>query len=89
MQAPLVHLNGTSREELLRQITEAMSALTDAVTALNNACPNLRDYYPLPEGCWSAAVAEHVSRRERLMSVREELCEIADRIADGGENDTD
>ena len=45
MMVPTIHLNGTSHDELLRQILDAKEAIRKAVEALANAAPNMRDYY--------------------------------------------
>lgn len=46
--APLVHLNGTSKQELIEQRANAIDALTEAGRQLAFAGPNGRDYYPEP-----------------------------------------
>ena len=43
---PVVHLNGTSRDDLLKQRYDVLDALHSAGDALAKACPNARDYYP-------------------------------------------
>ena len=45
MMVPTVHLNGTSKCELMRQVMGARIALHTAIDALQQACPNGRDYY--------------------------------------------
>jgi hypothetical protein len=77
MQGPLLHLNGTSFDELLGQLTEAGSSVNAAVRALEKAAPNQRDYYPLGPDAWGAAQREHASRLARLLSVRDELEQLA------------
>lgn len=46
MMIPTLHLNGTSRTELIKQLTDAGHALALAIDALGNASPHGRDYYP-------------------------------------------
>jgi len=63
---PLVHLNGTSKQQLIDGLCEAYAKLCDAYDALKQAAPNRRDYYPLPDNWWEAAQAQH---RERLLAI--------------------
>jgi hypothetical protein len=63
--APIVHLNGTSREQLLEVREAAYAALDEAYTALKQTAPNGRDYYPEP-GLLEKAQEQH-SRRLRLI----------------------
>ena len=82
LTVPTVHLNGTSREELLRQVQDAGQAVFQARDALAKASPNARDYYPQGEFAYSAARAAHDRRARALLVVEEELSELAEAIAD-------
>jgi hypothetical protein len=62
---PIVHLNGTSKRELIDQACEAGRALRAAYDACSNAAPNARDYY-LREGSFGLAQAAHVARMNAL-----------------------
>ena len=42
---PMVHLNGTSKKELLEQLENAYRAVVDAGRVLARATPHDRDYY--------------------------------------------
>ena len=84
MQAPLIHLNGTSRQSLLDQLCDAGEAVRKAMDALCQASPNGRDYYPLGPEAYKRALDEHQSRYDRLTSVRRELEELTEAIADAG-----
>lgn len=42
---PIIHLNGTSGEELLNQAENAERALREAYDAICKAAPHARDYY--------------------------------------------
>ena len=79
---PTVHLNGTSREELQRQLEEAGSALQIAMTALCAATPNARDYYPQGSAAVTSAIKEHVDRYGRLKSVHDELMDLYEGLLD-------
>jgi hypothetical protein len=80
---PTVHLNGTSKEALIDDLTRAYTALTSALTALALAEPNGRDYYPQGPDALKTAQAEHKFRLQRVEDVRKEILEIAEHI-DGG-----
>lgn len=62
MTFPTVHLNGTSGDDLFRQVCEAGSALRRALAAMSEAAPNARDYYPQGDLAFRAAVREHDER---------------------------
>ena len=82
LTVPSVHLNGTSREELLRQVQDAGQAVWQARDALAKASPNARDYYPQGVLAYPAARAEHDRRARALLDVEEELSQLAEAIAD-------
>ncbi len=82
LTVPTVHLNGTSREELLRQVQDAGHAVFQARDVLAKASPNARDYYPQGERAYPAARAEHDRRARALLAVEEELSQLAEAIAD-------
>jgi len=64
---PTVHLNGTSKDELLNQLEAVVSALDAALAAINAAAPNGRDFYPQgPEALTNAQAAFE----ERILAVR-------------------
>jgi hypothetical protein len=73
MMKPTIHLNGTSRSEIERQLGEAAAKVQDAIKAVCAAGPNGRDYYPQGAAALDQAMAEHRSRVERLESVYREI----------------
>lgn len=77
MMIPTVHMNGTSKKELFRQLFEAASAVTKAIDALNHATPHGRDYYLQGDDAIDRALAEHKARRAKLESVHEDIVQIA------------
>jgi hypothetical protein len=81
MTFPTVHLNGTSKKELLDQWRIAYLALHDARNALQLASPHGRDYYPQGPEVICAAQAEHRDRLAKIEAVMEELDELSLRIA--------
>jgi hypothetical protein len=80
LMIPTIHLNGTSRGELLDQLKEAIGAIDAACVALGKATPNGRDYYPQSDGAIVQAQAQHTERRRRLVAVHDELMAIAEAI---------
>ena len=81
MMLPTIHMNGTSREDLLRGYCDAIWTLVDAIEALARVAPNGRDYYPQgPDAC-ATADAEHDARKRALMKVMDELQALAEHVA--------
>ncbi len=80
MILPTVHLNGTSKNELARQLLEAHEAVQKAMEALQEAAPNGRDYYVQGASAIFDAQTEHFDRLGRLNSVAKELEEIAQHV---------
>ena len=74
---PVIHLNGTSADELIRVRSEAYDALGVAYEALRQMSPNGRDYYPIDANAISIAVEQHRKRQQAIDDIRNELeCEI-------------
>jgi hypothetical protein len=48
MIPPIVHMNGTSREALEKQLLDLHKSLRATSECLSHAWPNGRDYYPEP-----------------------------------------
>jgi hypothetical protein len=84
MMIPTIHLNGTSEDALLEEVTSACQAIREAERALQNAAPNGRDYYPQGAGAIHSALEEHEARLKKLRDVRRELEELAEAISKGG-----
>uniref|UniRef100_A0A6M3KZI5 Uncharacterized protein n=1 Tax=viral metagenome TaxID=1070528 RepID=A0A6M3KZI5_9ZZZZ len=79
MIVPIVHNNGTSREELMRQLLGAHNAIYTTIEALAAAAPNSRDYHHTNN--WLPARNEHIERMEAMRRIRDEVMEIAEGIA--------
>ena len=73
---PTVHMNGTSYDELMRQVLDAHKAVQVASIVIQDMAPNGRDYYPQGDAALAAATAEHRDRRNKLESILEELEDI-------------
>jgi hypothetical protein len=82
LQMPMVHLNGTGKDSLLEQLSNASDALNDAYAAIKQAVPNGRDYYPLGPAAMQAATDQHFDRLRRLDAIKAELDAMAEHIYD-------
>lgn len=69
MMKPTVHMNGTSREELEKQFSDAYEAVEAALVAVRRAAPNGRDYYVQSPNAIIAAGDEHAARVNALMAM--------------------
>ncbi len=83
---PTVHMNGTSKNELISQLETAVSAIRVAVTALENAAPNGRDYYPQGDGAIGVAMQRHQDQCQRFGGVVDELNDTWGAILDQWDN---
>ena len=79
---PIIHLNGTSREELVDQLREVSRHLRRAGDALAAATPNGRDYYPGGPKLFQAARSEHRRRQVQLSDLKREIDTMALNILD-------
>lgn len=80
MIIPTVHLNGTSKEELSRQVGNAARAVDAARIALTDATPNGRDYYVQGQYALARALDEHLTRTQRLTDTYNELVALYEAI---------
>lgn len=67
-QFPLIHLNGSSPDDLVDAATNALTALHAAHAAMQATAPNGRDYYPLGE---TAAYYASIQHRARMRTVED------------------
>lgn len=84
MMTPTIHMNGTSREDLLEENAVAVVSLQRAFSAVAKAAPNARDYHLQGGDAFGKALAEHDERLKKIDTVRLELVAIANAISDGG-----
>jgi hypothetical protein len=84
LQIPTIHLNGTSKKELLDDLCNAYKKLSDAIVALRVTCPHSRDYYVQKDGelKYREARIEFIERENKLQEVMNEISTIAERIQD-------
>jgi hypothetical protein len=76
---PHVHLNGTSRDQLLEGYIDSVNAVRHAIEVVQKNAPNMRDYYLTPGG--AKALDEHTARLKKLEEVLAELREIGEHVA--------
>jgi hypothetical protein len=76
MKIPTVHLNGTSKAELIQQVSDAAAALDEALSWLRGAYPHGRDYYPQGEHALREAQLDHLVLQTKLVEVREAVMEL-------------
>lgn len=79
---PTVHLNGTSYDELMRQVLDARDAIHKAEKALTDMAPNGRDYYPQGDDALRLAQAKHKERMNALRTIVYDLEEMTSGIFD-------
>jgi uncharacterized Zn finger protein len=72
--------NGTGRQELESQLSNAGAALQAAMEALRAAYPNGRDYYI--QDTFKAACTQWDARFEKLQTVYREIFQIYENVAD-------
>jgi hypothetical protein len=75
--APLVHMNGSSKQDLIDQQIAIMDAADALLAALRAANPNGRDYYPLGDDALVRAAAEHKARVVQAEALRAEAEALA------------
>lgn len=69
---PVVHLNGTGKQDLIDMRERVDETLRLALAALKQMAPNGRDYYPVP-GLMDRAVEQHFRRMRVLTDLQDEL----------------
>lgn len=84
MQLPTIHLNGTSKDELINVLCDASTAIDAAYEAMKLAAPNGRDYYPQGPEALQRATDEHLGRLRRLDDIKREIDELTVKIDEGG-----
>lgn len=70
---PLIHLNGNSRESLLRDYKDALRAVHTARAVFHLIDFHARNYYPLPNGSYERAAEDHRQNYNRLLQVEQYL----------------
>jgi hypothetical protein len=77
LQIPVVHLNGTGKTALLKEVGEAIKAVEVAMDKVNNMTIHARDYYVKPnhETAFNEASSQATMRYRKLDAVLAELIE--------------
>lgn len=73
MKLPTIHLNGTSREELVQQRVDVVEALDAVETVIGKAWPHGRDYYPQGPDALVSAQQVWKDRWNAIAEIREEV----------------
>ena len=73
LAVPSVHINGTSRVELIAELVESCAAVRATAKTLERGAPNARDYYVQGPSAFSRAQEQHESRLRKLREVLNEL----------------
>ena len=73
MTLPTLHMNGTSKEELVGNLCAAITALNDAYEAMKQCAPHGRDYYPQGSNALKKATDEHLARLRLVDQVKLEM----------------
>jgi hypothetical protein len=79
---PTLHMNGTSKNQLLDDYCDIGHALNAAMEKMIQNGPNGRDYYPQGDQAFSVARQEHMDRIAKIHAVKAEIDQIAEYIAD-------
>jgi recombinational DNA repair ATPase RecF len=69
---PIIHLNGSGKQNLMEARQGLCHALREAERALREMAPNGRDYYPV-DGLFEKAVAQHRQRQQTLQRLLAEI----------------
>ena len=85
MVLPTVHLNGTSRDDLVEQRLAIVDALRLVANAIADGWPNGRDYYPQGQDAIQAARELWRGRLDTLAFMRQEIEDEARAILDQAE----
>ena len=81
MHLPVPNINGTNREDLLKDHIQAMHALRNAISHVSAIAPHGRDYQTVAEpGALYAAQREHADRLKMLRVVLAEIETIAEAL---------
>jgi hypothetical protein len=73
MICPMIHPEGTSKDELLQQTVEAIAAVWRALEAMSAAAPHARDYSPQGPDAYKQALRDHLWAMDQLMLVLNHL----------------
>ncbi len=72
---PMIHMNGTSKESINKDLERVYTALSAAYEALKQCCPHGRDYYTYNDNSstYEKALAEHRERQKAIDAIKDEI----------------
>lgn len=77
---PTVHINGTSKTQLVADLEAAQKALDAAFAAMCGAMPNGRDYYPQGNEAHGNAMKQMRARLDKLIEIQTEITQIIEAV---------
>jgi len=83
--APIVNINGSSKQSLLKDHYEAYKAIENAINKLSVCSPHGRDYQISPAGDYGKARQEHYARMKQLDIIKTDIFNICFNINQQGE----
>lgn len=72
LQLPILHLNGSGRDNLRDQFKTLYRAARDLENLMCQNGPHARDYFPLGDGAFLAAREQHVQRLQAIQQLVED-----------------
>ena len=66
---PVIHLNGSGRERLLREYEAAAEALSHFIDRWRSTTFHPRDYYPIGDDAWDQAKADRMEMSAKLYDI--------------------
>jgi hypothetical protein len=82
MIAPTVHLNGTSKADLLAGYRKALDAFEVLIDAMKEIAPNGRDYYPQSPEAIYEAMEDHTYRFVQIRHIKSQIEAIAKKVSE-------
>lgn len=79
---PVVHLNGDTKETLLRGYEESYHVLNQALEVMRMMAPNGRNYYPLGNAAYGEAADQYREMCKRIHDTQVEIHAIMEGILD-------
>ena len=77
---PTIHLNGTGRDTLLREYSQARKALFEAQSAFSRITVHGRDYYPQGPAAFYCAQAERTQLWSHFQAIERHLTAHIDHL---------
>ena len=81
MITPTIHMNGTSKKDLLEGYCKIMHALHETLARMQEYSPNARDYYVQSPTAYAAARDQYQRQFKAINEVLQEIEQIVEEIA--------